>query len=140
MSCKLVFYYTDLYGSGTNRDITKNLSGIAVSLGGVVYSNNQKWSDVSVTFEDGTTQTIALIRNNSSKHTATSLRLVDCTPEQKKYDCVNASCVDSKQYNTPGIFTSLSQCEITCGTGCSGQCVSNEEWNKIQSLANQLRN
>ena len=102
-------------------------------------TGNVQVADLAAYF-DVTTQTIALISNSVSRHTVTNLRLVDCTPEQKKYDCVNAACVDSKQYNTPGIFTSLSQCEIACGTGCSGQCVSNEEWNKIQSLANQLRN
>ena len=57
-----------------------------------------------------------------------------------KYDCINAVCTQSSQYNTPGIYTSLSQCETACGTGCSGQCISNEEWSKINSLANQLLN
>lgn len=61
-------------------------------------------------------------------------------PTEKIYDCINAACIESKTYKTPGIYKSLSDCETACGTGCSGQCISNAEWNKIQSLANQLKN
>ena len=59
--------------------------------------------------------------------------------EELKYDCLNASCVLATTYNTSGIYT-LAECEMACGSGCSGKCISNEEWNKIQSLANQLKN
>lgn len=64
--------------------------------------------------------------------------LTQCDPIH--YDCLNGICVEKKAYNTPGIFKSLSECETACGTGCSGQCIPNDEWNKIQSLANQLKN
>jgi hypothetical protein len=62
------------------------------------------------------------------------------TPDVVKYDCINAACVKSTQYNTPGFYQSLSQCESTCGTGCSGHCISNSDWSQIEGLANQLKN
>ena len=67
---------------------------------------------------------------------------IDEPPENENipYDCINGACVQKKIYSTPGIFKSISECETACGTGCSGQCIPNDEWNKIQSLANQLKN
>lgn len=62
------------------------------------------------------------------------------TSASEQYDCVNANCVKSTKYNTPGIYASIEECETACGLGCSGQCVPKSEWNKIQSLANQLKN
>lgn len=141
MTCTLVFYYQATSGSTSfNRDISKNLSGIAVSFGTVIYSNGNRWSDVDVLFEDGSTQRIALIRNNASTHTATNLRLVGCDPIEKKHDCLNGACVESKEYKTPGLYQSLEECETACGTGCSGKCLSNKEWNQIQDLARNLKN
>ncbi|MBD2197941.1 MULTISPECIES: hypothetical protein [Calothrix] len=57
-----------------------------------------------------------------------------------KYDCINGACIPSSTYNTPGIYQSLSECEIACGTGCNGKCISNAEWSKIEGLSSQLRN
>ena len=113
MACTLVFYYTAISGSSSfNRDITKTLSGIAVSFGSVIYSNGNRWSDVDVTFDNGSVERIALIRNSSSTHTATNLRLVGCEPEKKDYDCINDVCIESGKY----------------------------EWNQIKDLAGKLRN
>lgn len=56
------------------------------------------------------------------------------------FDCINAACRPSTEYNTPGIYSSLSECEQACGTGCSGKCINNSDWQKIQELANQLKN
>lgn len=56
------------------------------------------------------------------------------------YDCINGACLPKTTYNTPGLYASLSDCEVACGTGCSGVCLSNAEWAQIQGLANQLKN
>lgn len=55
------------------------------------------------------------------------------------YDCINGACQPSHQYNTPGLYQSLSECEEACGTGCSGTCVSNKDWAIIQQLSSQLK-
>lgn len=65
------------------------------------------------------------------------------TPDQapaEKYDCINGACIKASQHNTFGLYQSLSDCEIACGTGCSGKCISNSEWAQIEGLSNQLRN
>ncbi|WP_445626458.1 hypothetical protein [Nostoc sp. DSM 114167] len=59
---------------------------------------------------------------------------------QLPHDCINGACIKKSTYNTPGIYKSLSECEIACGTGCSGNCISNSEWAQIKGLSNQLRN
>lgn len=64
---------------------------------------------------------------------------LNAPPPTPKYDCLNGICVLSTQYNTPGIY-SLSECEQTCGTGCSGKCISNADWATIEGLAGQLKN
>ncbi len=61
-------------------------------------------------------------------------------PPSSKYDCINAACIPSTTYNTPGIYQSLSDCEQVCGPGCSGVCLSNADWAEIQGKAAQLRN
>lgn len=61
-------------------------------------------------------------------------------PTPKKYDCINGACLEASQYNTPGIYQSLSDCEVNCGTGCSGKCISNSDWAQIKGLSNQLKN
>ncbi len=55
------------------------------------------------------------------------------------YDCINGACRPSSEYNTPGLYPSLSACEVACGTGCSGKCISNKDWLTIQSLASHLK-
>lgn len=57
------------------------------------------------------------------------------------YDCINGACIKNSVYNTPGIYTSLEQCQSECGgVGCNGVCLSNSEWSTIQGLSNQLKN
>lgn len=63
----------------------------------------------------------------------------DCTPAAVIYDCINGACIDADTYGTPGIYASLEECEIACGTGCSGKCISNSDWAQIEGLINQLK-
>jgi hypothetical protein len=62
-----------------------------------------------------------------------------CKPASQKYDCINGACVPNITYNTPGLYQSLSECEISCGTGCSGVCISNDDWAQIEGLSDQLK-
>ncbi|MEH2193411.1 MAG: hypothetical protein V7K98_12340 [Nostoc sp.] len=59
--------------------------------------------------------------------------------DTSKYDCINGGCIKNSAYNTPGLYASLSDCELACGTGCSGQCISNSDWSQIEGLASQIR-
>lgn len=60
-------------------------------------------------------------------------------PENEPYDCVNSACVKKSVYDTPGLYESLEECEQTCGPGCGGKCLTNQEWQQIQDLAKKLR-
>ena len=56
------------------------------------------------------------------------------------HDCINGACLPKTTYGTPGIYRSLSECEVVCGTGCSGHCISNVDWAEIEDLSKQLKN
>lgn len=56
------------------------------------------------------------------------------------YDCINGACFLSSVYNTPGFYNSLEECQVNCGKGCSGVCIANSDWQKIEVLAAQLKN
>ncbi len=58
----------------------------------------------------------------------------------EQYDCINGACLKKTTYNTPGLYASLSLCEVACGTGCSGKCLSNADWTQIESLSSQIMN
>ncbi|MBW4673353.1 MAG: hypothetical protein KME52_04850 [Desmonostoc geniculatum HA4340-LM1] len=62
-----------------------------------------------------------------------------CITTSTLYDCVNGQCFSSDKYNTPGLYQALSDCESTCGVGCSGKCISNADWSQIEGLSNQLK-
>lgn len=48
-------------------------------------------------------------------------------PPTSKYDCLNGQCVVQSQYSTPGVYSSLADCQVVCANGgaCSAgkQCV-----------------
>jgi hypothetical protein len=57
------------------------------------------------------------------------------------HDCINGACIKKSVYSTPGLYPSLSACQVACGSkGCSGQCVSSADWAQIEGLSNQLKN
>lgn len=64
------------------------------------------------------------------------------TPSQAplEYDCINGACLPKTTYNTPGLYPTLEECEVSCGAGCSGKCISNSDWAKIEGLSSQLKN
>jgi hypothetical protein len=63
-----------------------------------------------------------------------------CTdPSANNYDCINGACVKASTYNTPGLYATQSNCQVACGTGCSGKCISNADWAQIESLSSQLK-
>ncbi|BBD69684.1 hypothetical protein NIES4072_29800 [Nostoc commune NIES-4072] len=46
------------------------------------------------------------------------------TPQQQ-YDCINGQCITKTQYNTPGIYNSLADCQAVCSNG--GACASGKQ-------------
>jgi hypothetical protein len=64
----------------------------------------------------------------------------NCINTSFPHDCINGACFPKSQFNTPGLYDSLAECEAACGTGCSGKCISNKDWSKIQWLSSQLKN
>lgn len=63
-----------------------------------------------------------------------------CEDPNVYYDCVNGACIKKETYGTPGLYESIEECEVVCGEGCSGKCLSNTDWAKIQDLASKLKN
>ncbi|AVH73823.1 hypothetical protein [Nostoc sp. 'Lobaria pulmonaria (5183) cyanobiont'] len=41
------------------------------------------------------------------------------------YDCINGKCIIKTQYNTPGVYKSLSDCQAVCANG--GACASGKQ-------------
>ncbi|MDJ0797883.1 MAG: hypothetical protein QNJ51_13885 [Calothrix sp. MO_167.B12] len=57
------------------------------------------------------------------------------------HDCLNGACVLASEFNTPGLYKSLSECQKVCGAkGCSGECLSKKEFSILKELARQSRN
>lgn len=71
----------------------------------------------------------------------------------QRYDCLNGSCVISTQYDTPGAFNSLVECQSTCTIACLPNqicvnpntfcapgkvCLERIEYNEIQSLITRI--
>ncbi|BAY74175.1 hypothetical protein NIES25_51710 [Nostoc linckia NIES-25] len=76
-----------------------------------------------------------LCSTNSLYHSVS----VQYIPDDEKFDCINGACISSNEYSTPGIYQSLGECEVNCGTGCSGKCIPNAEWAQIEGLSSQLK-
>ncbi len=62
-----------------------------------------------------------------------------CIDKPPGWDCINGSCVAGSQYNTPGLYESLSKCEADCGAG-GGIVIGEQDWAMIEGLAAQLKN
>ncbi|MDF5736799.1 MULTISPECIES: hypothetical protein [unclassified Nostoc] len=90
---------------------------------------------------DGTNGTIVLATYNPGAIEVTIASSSNSCPAPiDAFDCINGSCINKNVYSTPGLYSSLSDCEIACGTGCSGKCVSNADWAQIESLSSQIMN
>jgi hypothetical protein len=57
----------------------------------------------------------------------------------QSYDCINGACTKKNIYSTPGLYGSLDDCQKSCGTGCSGKCVSDSELAQIEGLSSELK-
>ncbi|MEH2400193.1 hypothetical protein [Nostoc sp.] len=84
----------------------------------------------------------------------------NCTNCKNKvifYDCINGNCTDKTQYNTPGIYKSLTDCQAVCANGGScgdgkqcvdpttfcpaGKvCIDDSEFSSIQNLISGINN
>ncbi|WP_414622046.1 hypothetical protein [Calothrix sp. CCY 0018] len=62
-----------------------------------------------------------------------------CVDPNIYYDCINGACVKKDKYGTPGIYQTIEECEVVCGEGCSGKCIANADWAKIQDFASKLK-
>lgn len=79
-------------------------------------------------------------RNGNGGNQGSCDGCINNPPPSVQYDCVNGGCIKKSVYNTPGLYESLDDCQLACGTGCSGKCISNADWAQIEGLSNQLKN
>lgn len=134
-------------GQGVNNDAFYEYfaCGVKASYSSVedgqgLYLDGERLGGSGYVYRTGTTSLSVVANAFQTPNYQSFGSCYNCFVEEKKYDCVNAACTESEKYNTPGIYQSMSECETACGTGCSGQCIPNDEWSQIQSLANQLKN
>jgi len=110
-----------------NNPSTGCPTGTPLSKKGVQMNRIVGYANTS--YENVTWQTVpTLIKRGTS-----------CTPAPINYDCINGACIPKTTYNTPGIYATLSDCEVACGTGCSGKCISNADWAAIEGRSSQLK-
>lgn len=66
-------------------------------------------------------------------------------PLPKNYDCLNGNCIESTVYETPGLYRTLEECQIVCGTVTNNECppghvcLTTSEFSQISSLASQIK-
>lgn len=78
---------------------------------------------------------------------------LEFTYDDPKYDCINGECILASQYDTPGQYLSLEDCQAECGS-CSNSCnppnicvapdhcpdgyvcIGSDEWVEIKRLLN----
>ncbi|MEH2137154.1 hypothetical protein [Nostoc sp.] len=48
-----------------------------------------------------------------------------CKPVIALYDCINGKCTVSTQYNTPGLYANLTDCQAVCANG--GACAAGKK-------------
>lgn len=57
------------------------------------------------------------IKRDPARHSGGSCD--GCLPSNNAYDCINGSCIPKTQYNTPGKYNSLADCQAVCGVASS---------------------
>lgn len=77
-------------------------------------------------------------------------------PTEKNYDCINGICYDKDQYGTPGIYSTLEECQAHCGTSTNSceppnicvspdycppgmVCIPSSEWGQIEGLSSSIK-
>lgn len=127
--------YPDCPGQSERRLVGSVAGGTAVTLTSRSYSQGCR-NAVFPTVKAGNT---TLYTTSSEQWRGGSLSLEYECDDDTKHDCINGACVLSEKYNTPGFYRNLSECETACGKGCSGKCLSNKDWQTIESLASKLK-
>jgi hypothetical protein len=142
-------------GSASSTIFTGYADGCSNDAPGIVTENNSSCHDGKIYHIVATSRNNARYASNLAFSTCgsgamtileatftadASVTGIQCGSDTIYYDCINGACTLNSVYNTPGFYASLSACEVACGSGCSGKCISNSEWAQIEGLANQLKN
>ncbi|NJO61351.1 MAG: hypothetical protein HC836_24780 [Richelia sp. RM2_1_2] len=126
--------------SDTRFNLTYSPSKCVAPPYGYVFKNGG--NDLYLTHADGD----LFLETNWADYVLLDFDVIELSPceiqedDSNKYDCINGACIKSDVYNTPGIYNDIEECEIACGAGCSGKCLSNADWQKIQDLAKKIKN
>jgi hypothetical protein len=64
----------------------------------------------------------------------------NCTGDVR-YDCLNGNCKNKLDYNTPGIYNNLTDCQAACGSGtpCNGECIPAAEITALNQAITDLQ-
>jgi hypothetical protein len=123
----------EFFACGTTPEYrTRNSSTVYLYLDGVNIAG------INYFYTTATAQVVAVPNDNA---TVGYTKFGNCTAcNAIPYDCINGACIPKSTYNTPGFYATISDCEIACGKGCSGKCLSNKDWAKIEDLGKRLKN
>lgn len=58
--------------------------------------------------------------------------------DAEKHDCLNGNCVKSTDYDTPGKYANLADCQAGCAkdAACNGECVPREKIAELDQAIN----
>ncbi|MEH2239548.1 hypothetical protein [Nostoc sp.] len=94
--------------------------------------------------------------NGQAFHYMRIYKFADSPPDDvKTYDCLNGDCIVKTQYNTPGIYGSLANCQAVCANGgaCGAGkqcidpttfcpdgkvCIEQDEFSSIEALISKI--
>lgn len=154
MSC--YWYIPGFYRGSSNCSVPPNQIWIrsdtqptATPLGGTLCESRRysfSGTNLVFIFTDGSEITNSTLVNGGSYYSNVGSAFYSCSnpanqsTQEQPYDCINGACFPASEYNTPGLYLSLAECEQACGIGCSGKCLSNNDWAQITGLAAQLKN
>ncbi|MEH2070286.1 MAG: hypothetical protein V7K47_19370 [Nostoc sp.] len=139
MACQLTINYSSNYGGGSATFDVPDGSYQSAYVYWYPGVSNPRRYDVRSDGEQGTVTLAGSYYPPNDFNVSYDSFSNTCAPPIIAYDCINGACIKKSVYNTPGLYTSLSECETACGTGCSGKCIPNSEWAQIEGLANQLK-
>ncbi|MBN3939180.1 hypothetical protein [Nostoc sp. NMS9] len=93
--------------------------------------SNVAWSLVAVGTDGrviastpGINDPSSTLYSSSKTFVKTDSNCVTPSPDTK-YDCINGKCIVKTQYNTPGLYQSLADCQAVCANG--GACAEGKQ-------------
>jgi hypothetical protein len=106
----------EYYACGNNASFAFNGSGFSLIVDGVDIAGSGYY------YRDGTTQISIVANLTPTSGYISSGSCSGCRTVAKRYDCLNGGCIQHTVYNSPGLFTTLAECQAACGSASNNNC------------------